>query len=464
MIRIVFFFFFLVFINSIYAQNVFIKGTEKSYSGDELVIYKYSDLITKQEVELDRCGVDSLGNFEFNFDLDKTTIAFIYLEIYKGFIFIEPDSVYEVKLPPKIKKVFEDEINPFFQEAEMDLGVINSNKNELNYIIKQFDDKYNSYINNNFRIIRYEGTREVDTMIYKLNEEFDNFENEYFKDYKYYKIAALRHLAYERNNNYIIRYYFLNKPILHNNIAYMELFNQIFGNYFYTYSKTKNGASIYSDVAYAKSIEKIKETLDRNLALANDTLQELVILKACYDECYQNNYPFSSIIQTLDSLIILTKLQVHKKIAENIISQTTHLRPGYNAPDFELYDTLGNRYSIADFNDKYLYLNFCTDWSYKCKEEFSLLKNIRKNHSDKLEIVTITPKKDYLSLSKYFTENEFVWPIYYFENEEIIDDYKLKVYPTYYLVNPNGTLSLSPAPSPNENFEWYFFKILRSRK
>lgn len=446
-----------------HGQNVIIKGIELSYSGDELVIHTFSDLITNQEIQLGKCIVDSSGNFEFNFKIDYTLLAFIKLEIYKGFIFLEPDSIYEIKLPLKTPVVFEDKINPYFQQSEFYIGITNSHKSELNYLIKQFDNKYNKYIEDNFNTIRYHGTSEVDTMIVKLQDEFGEYSNRYFQDYIYYKFASLRHLAYERNINSVTRYYLLNKALLYHNIAYMDFFNQLFSNYFYNYSKTRNGERIFTDVAYAKSIKRIKETLDNNLALANDTLKELVILKACYDECYSNSYPYSSILQTLDSLKILTKIPEHKTLAENIIKKTKNLRTGYKAPDFEVYDNDGKSYSLIDFRGKYMYINFCTNWSYVCKEELSLLKNIQKNHAENLNVITITPKEEYKEMASYFNSKNFQWPLYYFEENNLLNAYNVKVFPTYYLIDPYGKLAMSPAASPNENFEWRFFKILRSR-
>jgi len=462
--KILFAAFLLGFFNLIYSQEVIIKGTEKSYAGDELVLYSYSDLITHEERIITNCKVDSVGNFIFQLNIDQTIIAYIYLEIYKGFIFLEPGRTYEVKLPPKTPKVFEDQINPFFQESEFYIGVTNSEENELNYLIKRFDTRYNTYVENNFNMIRYTGSTEVDTMITKLTEEFESFDNPYFKDYVFYKLATLRFLSYERNTNTISRYYFLDKPLLYHNVAYMDMFNQVFDNFFYKFSKTRAGEQIYSNVALEKSIYKIKQTLDKNLAFTNDTLKELMILKACYDECYANNYPFSSLKQTLDSLKILTTILVHREIAKTIIKKTTHLRDGYKAPEFEVFDSTGKAYHLPEYKGNFLYLNYCTDWSYKCKEEFSLLKNIYKNHSDKLEILTIVPESDYRNLTNFFDNNEFTWPIYYYSDDSIVEDYNLRVYPTYYLVGQEGKLIMSPAPGPNENFEWRFFKILRNQE
>jgi hypothetical protein len=46
---------------------------------------------------------------------------------------------------------------------------------------------------------------------------------------------------------------------------------------------------------------------------------------------------------------------------------------------------------------------------------------------------------------------------------EIIDQYDVRAYPTYYLIGPSGKLQMSPAPSPAEGFESQLFKLMRSK-
>jgi thioredoxin-related protein len=47
---------------------------------------------------------------------------------------------------------------------------------------------------------------------------------------------------------------------------------------------------------------------------------------------------------------------------------------------------------------------------------------------------------------------------------DLLKQYKIKAYPTYYLIDPDGNFLFSPAPSPAENFESVFRNILLSRQ
>jgi len=61
--------------------------------------------------------------------------------------------------------------------------------------------------------------------------------------------------------------------------------------------------------------------------------------------------------------------------------------------------------------------------------------------------------------------NNYSWTfLHYSHSPEILDDYDIKGYPTYFLIDKDGKLLASPAISPAEGFERFIFNILRSRK
>jgi hypothetical protein len=66
---------------------------------------------------------------------------------------------------------------------------------------------------------------------------------------------------------------------------------------------------------------------------------------------------------------------------------------------------------------------------------------------------------------KHFKEKGYEWQLLsYRDQKSVISEYKVRTYPSYYLIDPEGNLSMSPAASPAENFEWYFFKMMQSQR
>ncbi len=466
------FFFFGLSLN-IFAQTVEINGFSTQYSNDTLTFYTFDDLITNNEKELIKTLVNDSGYFSCSFDLKETSLAYIYLGIYKGLIYFEPGKYYEIKLPDRKDKNIGDSLNPYFNETELYLGIYNSNKDELNFLIKKFDYFYDNYIQDKFYILYQQGyNSKVDTFITKLSNYFSFANNTYFSYYMKYKFAYLRYIAYERDLKFVTKEYYLNQAYLYNNTAYMTMFNLLYQNYFTYYSQTQDGENIFSDIARAKSIYHLKKTLDNNISLSNDTLKELVILKGLLDAFSPKNvgeyksFPGPQLLQTLDSMIVLTKIPEHKHIAENIKKKVTKKRliQGEKAPEFELLNKDNEFVSLKSFSGKYLYLTFYSTWSYSCLKEIGLLKNIYDKHKKDIEIVTIFCDGTMQNMIDIIEKNDYSWTFLHINDKtEILKIYNIIVYPSYFLIDPYGEIILVPAPSPNEDFERNFFKILNSR-
>jgi thiol-disulfide isomerase/thioredoxin len=151
-------------------------------------------------------------------------------------------------------------------------------------------------------------------------------------------------------------------------------------------------------------------------------------------------------------------------IAENIRSKVTRLLPGFVPAPFELYSSKGKLMSLNDFEGKYVYLNFCSTSSYTCLQEFTLLEKLYEKHGKILEIVTISIDRDVEEMKSFLKQTKYQWTFLHYGNKpDIIRDFDVRAYPTYFLIGPDRRLIMSPAASPRENFEIQLFKLLRSR-
>jgi len=228
---------------------------------------------------------------------------------------------------------------------------------------------------------------------------------------------------------------------------------------------TSEGIRIFSDIAYAKSPILVKQTFSNNMVLLNDTLQEMVLLKGLHDAFYSNDFPLQSMLITLDSVSISSPVQTHSEIAQHIKKKVLQARVGFDAPSFELKDTSGVIQSNRSFLSNYVYLNFISLESFACQQELELMKALHTKHKDDLKLVSISIDDDLDKVKAYFKKYNYNWTLLADDSKQsTAAKYKVKAYPTYYLINPEGKLTMSPAPGPGENFEWYFFNILLSKR
>ncbi len=459
--------FLLAFIAVSGQDTVKIFGQRADWANKPLEVWYYADYISKIHTEVANINASDSGSFVVAFPLADTRQVFIQSGGIEGTLFTEPGHEYELNLPKYRQMNKVDSLNPFYQPYKIYFGLNNSYATELNHLLAEFDAFYNEYLAANFNQIRRFGRKsDVDSMIVLMDSLFEKAEkNAYFKAYKKYKIAALRRIAYIHDDNYIIRDYYMNEPVLYTNTAYFELFNKMFNNYLEYYSATGDGQGIAFDIVRAKSYQRSMKTLANNLALRNDTLRELVLMKGLNDALYKNTFPKSSLFQTLDSVRIQTITPRHAKIAERIVEKARKLRSGFPPPEFtiEMGDTL--EYQVPQKGKKFILLNFINTESFAVQKTLPQLKNLKEKHEKVLDIVSVNVGGSYTKARKFFNSNDYNWLLLDGSGlDKVLDNYNVKAYPTYFLISPEGNLALNPTPGPDNHFEWYFFKILKNRE
>ena len=65
-------------------------------------------------------------------------------------------------------------------------------------------------------------------------------------------------------------------------------------------------------------------------------------------------------------------------------------------------------------------------------------------------------------ISRFLRSTGYSWTFLHYGNRpEVIKDYDVRAYPTYYLIGPDQKLVMSPAVSPQEGFEARLFQHMR---
>ncbi len=139
---------------------------------------------------------------------------------------------------------------------------------------------------------------------------------------------------------------------------------------------------------------------------------------------------------------------------------------GYFAPDFNLKDFKGNIFSLREQN-KFVYITFFNPMSYTAQSEFELLKKIRSEFPpDVLQIITVFVSQDYSDMKQFMAKNpDCNWPVVWYNGDtQLLKDYNIRAYPSYYMTSPDGKLIMNPAPAPTEYFESKFANLVRDWK
>jgi len=437
------------------AANTTIKGHIPDYRNKKFNILTHSDFITMNTDTLAQVTVDQNGDFSVTINQVETQSIFIPLGYYKGLLLIEPGQTYEVQFPP-IKNLGPSEmLNPFFEPEEVYLNIINLEGRELNTFSRNFDEVYDQYLINATPDLLKKGKQsDVDTFIVFMNEKFDLDSINYFKQHKDYRFARLRGIAYEKNPKAFFTKYFANRPILWHNETYFQVFKTSSNSFYNDFASSPQGGGAHDSFTKDEDPMAMIRALTSLGKLQSDTLSSLVLIYNIYTRFYREAISKDFAVKTMKTIANSSKIPMIRKIANIVYKRLICLMPGYPAPEFTMKDINGKDAQLRLFKGKYLYLHFYSAKSYTARQDLPLLNELYQKFNKWLEIVTIAPKEDMESLQKINKKNEFNWTFLFYEKDNsLLQTYKIKSYPTYYMLDTENNILLSPAPAPTEEFE-----------
>lgn len=443
-----------------------IKGRAPGYGGEEIVFYGWTDNISFTEEEVFRFRVDDDDRFSASFRTSENPrYVFSDIGIYYMYMYIEPGMEYHIVLPEKTERSAWEKLNPYFEGTPTHIAVINHDSTELNALISNFDRIYEPLFGENLIRLNIDRDHELLDSIHAIFDGmFPGSIHPYFDAYKRYKLALLDIMAQRSSARAISDKYFRSEPVLYHNVAYMELFNQVYNKYLLFFSRTPRGSRIFDDINRDRSLASLLNTLQTDMVLGGDRLLEMVILKGLHDAFYESDFSRSGLLAVLDSLAATTVFPEHVLISGHIREKVTRLVAGFKPPAFELRNRDGEMAGLHDFLGYYVYLNFCTAASYSCLSDYKLLSWMQDRHREYLKIVTVFIDESYEAMLEFLGKNDYDWDFLFYGNQpSVLKDYDVRIFPYYYLLDRDGTLLMSPAPRPAEDFERYLLRTMQSR-
>ena len=454
--------FILMLCATIDAQQVTISGVEPEYAGCVLSFYAINNYFSNGEIELGECTIPVNGSFTISFPCSAPRLVYTRLGIYRVRFWVEPGFSYEVKLPPRIDKTPEEKESPFFEELTvlMNFLSVKNQKNEeisaekeLNFLIHSFDGIFNPlYDQLTMDAVRRRPVARLDSAIRNFRERLPQTENSCFDQYAFYRSGLLYYAAQRSGTKFISNDYFVGKPALYDNEAYMELFNVTYDKYFMFFGR--NNDAIFEVINRQGSFGGLKRLLAIDGVLPDESLRELVILKNIHDEFYADRFSRGALLHLLDSAMVHSKIERHRVIAGEIRSKITKLLRGFDPPAFELLNHDSTMVSLQQYRGKYVYLTFCTTQNLVCLTQYQLLEDLYRRHHQWLSIVVVSLDERLSDMRSFRQKSGYQWDFLHYANDpDVVKNYDVRILPTGYFIDPEGKLVLSPVLADNDQLE-----------
>jgi len=123
------------------------------------------------------------------------------------------------------------------------------------------------------------------------------------------------------------------------------------------------------------------------------------------------------------------------------LDQNYKINEGQNV-DFQFEDISGHFHSLNDYSGKYILLEFWASWCGPCIMQIPFLKSIYNEHSDKIEIISISIDKDLQKWQNKVAELDMEWINIHYKQDDINleDKFYIRGVPYNILLSKEGKI------------------------
>lgn len=424
------------------AQSVTITG--RSNKTNALMrLFAYEDLVNETGILLDQSQSDDKGHFILEGQVKEILPARIYVGLEYVDLILTPNASYDIEIivPEQKENVsyFDKELPTIRVKRATDHGIyrqiIYSEEIINGYLIEHFNQIYRG------RQLRY-----LDSIQNAINKEVPDIESDYVKSHNRYKIASVRLGISTDGGKKIIKEYFDGQPVLYTQYAYIDLFKELFDDYF---NSTTFDNHLLSD-AIIEGPKALKKYLDTDpLMASNPCLAELITIYNLQKLCYGDRSTRKIARNHLNYIKEQTKYAEHKTIIGDFFTKYERLAPGTDAPEFTLKDSEGKDVSLSDYKDGLVLLQFVDGASPVSEHQFSDLRTLHRQWQDSVQILTIATHEKMDFYKQQFTEKKQDWPLLDLGgNILLLEAYNVRTFPEYILIRKDNKIGEAPAPSP----------------
>lgn len=438
---------------------VTIQCDNAKYAGRTLEFFSYSDPVSSTTKLVFTLEFDKTGKCTKSIETQTTDFVFCDFEIYRGMLFIEPNQTIKLQLPPVREKSFADQKNPYFEPVSFWFAT--ENKQQLNNQISEFTAQLNQLTDKYFDQLYFRQSKSIyDSVLYFIDKKFGSVKNEAFLNHKNLSLKMVEADVFRLKPEDYSSLFSKVKQQFWLHPAFTALFDKTFNGQLSFEVKLVKGDEIRKAVNQG-NISTLVENTKTKFKVENE-MAELALLKMLHDAFYSGDFSKESIQKMVKSPRFTNhKNQIIRETAINISEKITFLQPGNVAPTICLNNLDGKKICTYQNNKKYKYLIFADAEMAVCREHLKYLSAIQQKFEKHLEIFIVLRKTEISQMKKFITENKVPGIKLIDENNEFIDEYKVRSFPQCYLLDENHKVKFAAAKAPLDGFEQQFGSFIQ---
>jgi peroxiredoxin len=436
--------------NGVEAQTVWVKGIAENRPFEKVRLIAFEDNFSKLPKEVAEVMTDESGRFSVGVGIKAVTYMVFNMGLSKAGIYFKPHAHYELLIP-------DDTLSKgsVFDQSPLPLILTNTDDGGLNEKISRFNRIYSGFLGNHYQEFLSRRNKQLISDFKNLiASEISDVKEPYLKNYIKYSVAQLEWFGKVKSERAILKEYFVDEKILYGNIQYADFFREFFKEYFHTHFY---GRYFYSlrEAIVQQSLQTVDSLfLKDELLESREELRQLIMVNVLADLYFDRNFNRRGVIGLLDKISDASSYDMIRKIARHFVKKLTKMQPGTPAPEFTLPLANGENRSLKDWEGRFVIMDFMKGDCAVCMAHLTFLKDMQSRLGSKVVIVLMVYGKDASKVSAWVKEEQLNWPVLFVGKRlDILDAYDVVVFPTYVLLNPDGTVGKAPAGMADETLE-----------
>ncbi len=458
----------ILFLSAVYfsfSAPVVING--KSSAGDAYIfrVYQQKDPISGENFLADQKRPDKQGNFSLTINVDQIQQVTIMVGLQSLQIYVQPEKSYSLIF----NQITLKDQNIFLPQKP--LLVVFEQEDLLNLVIDGFEYEYQTFLTNKFlQLVKFKDKsiyEKFEAHIFQLFNEtkFDDPKlKEFFRQYIDYRLAELRLTSRIQDKENAGLALLAHQTILFNNPAYNHFFTKFFDKYAIEFNNGKEFNEIMRLINTGLPINLLFDKLGKDPILVEEKLRELVLLSSLKQLYYSKDIQQSSVNEIINYLSLHSKFELNRNIAKNLSHSLGRFNKGNPLPEISLSDFQNIHHTIDNFAGKKLYIMFLSDQCETCEADLKILKTLNHEFSQ-IQFLTILVGYSKSNALNWAQNLNLPWKVLWFNDDYgMLNDYRIKNFPVYFVADSNGNLLNAFPPSPRENLKSYFQYLNEGKK
>jgi peroxiredoxin len=222
-----------------------------------------------------------------------------------------------------------------------------------------------------------------------------------------------------------------------------------------TESKSTSGPKIRQWI-YKENIPELVKWVEGFTSTA-PPLSDLILLKMLHDAFYSGEFRKPAILHMLSSDYFKGNSQPEIRIvAREVELKLNFLQRGTAAPEICLPDISNKTFCSASNSKTFLYVLFADLEIPVCREQVKYLKTMAEKTGSNLQILVVATASEKVSTGDFISKYQVPGIIVTDTENAAGKKYRVRSYPSAFLLDKGHKVILAPAKTPLDGFEFQF--------